>query len=305
MHNAEMVTEIFVAIDDFCQIFVPELERRMVAAGTPRSHAGRPSALCESEIMTVVIFFHLSGMRNFKYFYQLFCKEFSKEFPNLVSYQRMVELMKSVTMHIYAFILHNVGECTGISFVDSTKIQVCGSKRIRSNKVFSGLARIGKSTMGWFFGFKLHLVINDKGEILSFHITQGNTDDRDPLPLLFRNISGKVFADKGYISQELFELFMGKGVQLITTLKKRMKPKLVPLIDKILLRKRSIIETVNDFLKNICQIEHTRHRAPHNFFVNLLAGLAAYSFLPKKPSIRVDLPHDLNDSELALCEGVY
>ena len=154
--------------------------------------------------------------------------------------------------------------------------------------------------MGWFFGFKLHLVINTQGEIMSFHITKGNVDDRVPLDILFKGLRGKVFGDKGYISKKEFEKYLEQGLQLITNLKSNMKPKIMPYLDKILLRKRSIIETVNDFLKNTCQIEHTRHRSPFNFFVNLLAGLVAYSKLPKKPSIRIDHPEKLSQELVVL-----
>jgi hypothetical protein len=299
MYNDGMLTELFVDVDDFCQEFEPKLNARLLALGQ-RSPTGNESALSESEIMTIVVYYHLSGMRTFKYFYQQLGKEHIEEFPNLVSYQRFVELMRTVTVHLYAYLAENKGSCSGVSFVDSTKIQVCGNKRINRNRVFAGIAELGKSTMGWFFGFKLHLVINDLGEILNFHVTAGNVDDRDPLDLLFKGIHGKVFGDKGYISKEIFDSFLDRGVQLITTLKKNMKPKIMPIIDKILLRKRSIIETVNDFLKNTCQIEHTRHRSPYNFFVNLLAGLVAYSRLPKKPSIRFDCHEELEKELLMM-----
>ena len=143
--------------------------------------------------------------------------------------------------------------------------------------------------MGWFYGFKLHISINDCGEILNFCLTQGNIDDRNPkvIKQLTKSMFGKLFADKGYISQKLFDSLWDKGIELITKQKKNVKKKgLIKLSDKLLLRKRAVIESVNDFLKNICQIEHSRHRSFHNFIVNLISGLAAYSYIPKKPSIR-------------------
>ena len=142
--------------------------------------------------------------------------------------------------------------------------------------------------MGWHYGFKLHLIINDRGELLAFKLTPGNTDDRQPVPDLPKDLLGKLFGDRGYISQELFEQLYERGLQLITRHKKNMKQKLVKIIDKILLRKRSLIETVNDQLKNISQIEHSRHRSVWNFLVNLLAGLIAYTYLPKKPSLDLE-----------------
>ena len=143
--------------------------------------------------------------------------------------------------------------------------------------------------MGWFYGFKLHLVVNDQGELLSFALTPGNTDDRNGnlIYKLTKNLYGKLFGDKGYLSKDLTQSLLEKGIQLITTVRKNMKNKLMPLIDKILLRKRCIIETINDQLKNVCQIEHTRHRSPINFLNNLISGLIAYTYLPNKPSINL------------------
>lgn len=184
-----------------------------------------------------------------------------------------------------------LGEFTGISFIDSTPIRVCHIKREKQNKVFHGIAAKGQSSIGWFFGLKLHLVINDKGEIITFLLTPGNTDDREPLKnKRFHNkVFGKLFGDKGYIGQDLFEMLFVDGIHLITKLRKNMKNCLMHTSDKILLRKRALIETVNDQLKNICQIKHTRHRDFNNFISNLISGLIAYSFLDKKPSLKTDI----------------
>jgi Transposase DDE domain len=186
---------------------------------------------------------------------------------------------------------------TGISFIDSTSLEVCHPNRFHSHKVFKDLAGWGKSSVCWYFGFKLHLIINDRGEILSFALTPGNTDvgvasrneNRKPVPEMAESLIGKLFGDKGYISQALFEQLQATGLELITRRRKNMKNGLIKLIDKILLRKRAIIESVNDQLKNICQIEHSRHRSRFNFLVNLISGLIAYSYHPKKPCL--DLEH--------------
>ena len=182
------------------------------------------------------------------------------------------------------------GTCTGITFVDSTKISVCKDKRIKRNKVFKGLAEVGKSSMGWFFGFKLHLVCNDKGELLNFCLTKGNVDDRNPdvFKVLSKELFGKLYGDKGYISSTLFELLFNDGIHLITGIKSNMKNRLMSFRDRILLRKRAVIETINDELKNICQIEHSRHRGTANFIMNLLAALSAYCFFDKKPAIKFE-----------------
>ena len=147
--------------------------------------------------------------------------------------------------------------------------------------------------MGWFYGFKLHLIVNERGELLTFRLTPGNVDDRHPVPRLVRELFGKLFGDKGYLSQSLFEMLFESGIELITNVRKNMNNRLMPLTDKLLLRKRAIIETINDQLKNISQIEHTRHRSVANFLVNLVAGLIAYCHQPKKPSLNLVPPSEL------------
>jgi hypothetical protein len=237
--------------------------------------------------MTIVIAFHSSNYRTFKHFYLMLREKHRAEFPRLVSYNRFVELMPSVLGLLCAYLQHRFGTCTGVSFVDSTAIAVCGNKRIARHRTLRAFARRGKTTMGWFYGMKLHLVINDRGELLACQLSAGNVDDRRPVPKLARRLSGKLFGDKGYISAKLFEELWAQGVQLVTHIRRNMKNKLMPLLDKIMLRKRSLIETVNDQLKNIAQIEHTRHRSPRNFMVNLVAALISYTHQPKKPSLNI------------------
>lgn len=252
----------------------------------PKKTRNKKSKLSIAEVITILVLFHTGGYRNLKHFYVFYvCKHMTNEFPNQVSYNRFVELQKKSMLPMAMFLKTCcMAECTGISFVDSTKIAVCKNKRINRNKVFQGIAALGKSTMGWFFGFKLHLIINDKGELLNFVITQGNVDDREPLKNenFTKKVFGKLFADKGYIGQSLFEMLFIDGIQLVARLKKNMKGAIMSYADAILLRKRSVIETVNDELKNICQVEHSRHRSLDNFITNMISGLIAYSFFPKK-----------------------
>ena len=281
------VTEIYCLIDEFCEEYEVNVARKYLG-----NSSKRPSKMSMSEVMTIAVLFHLSGFRTFKHFYIYYVQKHMKtEFPVTVSYQRFTELMQSYLMPLALFSKSCcLGDCSGISFIDSTPVRVCKNKRIRRNKVFKDIAQTGKSTMGWFYGFKLHLIINDKGDILNFIITQANVDDRSPLKneRFIDRIFGKLYADKGYIGKELSELLFVDGIQLVTQLKKNMKNSLMTIQDKILLRKRSVIETVNDELKNICQIEHSRHRSFGNFLTNMIAGIIAYSFLPKKPSINID-----------------
>lgn len=279
------ITEIFCFVDEFCKEYDELVDKHLL--GNPSK---RPSIMSKSEVITITILFQLSGFRTFKHFYIYYLqKHMQDDFPNTVSYNRFTELMQQCLMPMTLFLKTCcLGDCTGISFVDSTPVRVCKPKRIKNNKVFKGIATTGKSTMGWFHGFKLHIVINDKGEILNFTITQANVDDRTPLKKksFLDKIYGKLYADKGYIGKDLMQLLFTDGLHLITHIKNNMKNSLMTMSDKILLRKRSVIETVNDELKNICQIEHSRHRSFTNFLSNIVAGLIAYSFLPKKPSIK-------------------
>jgi hypothetical protein len=238
------------------------------------------------EMMTIIILFHQSNYRTFKHLYFYVCSHLKSAFPKLISYNRFVYLMKNLFVPLFAYLLHRRGIMTGIAFIDSTSIAVCHNKRIQRNKVFKGLEKRGKTTAGWFYGFKLHLIINDKGEILAFQLTPGNMADVAMVDILSQGIFGKLFGDKGYISAKLAESLLQRGLELFTSIRSNMQQKLIALKDKILLRKRSLVETVNDQLKNISQIEHSRHRSIWNFLVNMLSGIAAYSHQPKKPSLR-------------------
>ena len=237
--------------------------------------------------MTILLCYHFGTYRNFKEYY-LNCihGQLRQEFPDAVSYNRFVELMPRVFFHLMAFMkIYAFGRFSGISFVDSTMIPVCHNVRRYFNKVFAGLARSGKGTMRWCHGFKLHLLCNDTGEIIPFCLTPANVDYRDKRvwSVFTKVLYGKVFADRGYIKQELFGHLFDKGIHLVHGLKARMKNKLMPMWDRIMLRKRYIIECINELLKNKANLVHSRHRSVHNFIMNLCSALAAYCFFENKP----------------------
>lgn len=286
------VTEIFYLCDDFTKEFEKSYKNRVLHQENGKKTRNKPNRLSHSEVMTILISFHLGGFRNLKHYYLFYVsKHMTGEFPKLVSYNRFVELQQQAAFPLVLFLkLCRMGDCTGISFVDSTIVKVCHIKKEKQNKVFVGTAAKGKNTIGWFFGFKLHIIINDKGEIINFVITQGNVDDREPLnsESFIKSVFGKLYADRGYISQKLKDILFVDGIHFVYKLRNNMKGGEIPLQDKINLRKRAVIESVNDELKNICQIEHTRHRSFTNFITNMIAGLLAYSFLPKKPSINAE-----------------
>jgi len=286
----DKVTEIFCLIDDFCIEIDKVKEGYLIAQNAPQKLRNRKFKMADSEIITILVIFHLMQFRSLKHFYINYIQKHMKsEFPETVSYNRFVELQEKVFLTMCVFLKTCcLGKCTGISFIDSTPIRACHIKREKQNKVFKGFAEKGQCSIGWFYGFKLHIVINDKGEIIDFLFTQGNVDDREPLKNknFHDKLFGKLFGDKGYISQTLFEEMFIDGIHLITKIRKNMKNCLMFTSDKLLLRKRAIIESVNDELKNTCYIEHTRHRSVNNFLSNLISGLIAYHFLPKKPSLK-------------------
>lgn len=285
------IVALFCDIDDFCLLFESAWHRRLVSAGS--SSPLGTSRLGLSEVMTMVVSFHQSGYRTFKdYFLRYVTPHLSWAFSPLVSYTRFVELMPVALVPLCAYLQTRKGKSQGVALIDSTLLAVCHPKRSARHKVFAGFAAWGKNSLGWTYGFKLHLLINDLGELVACCLTAANVDDRRPVPHLLHGLHGKVFGDRGYISQALFTTLFAHGVQLITKLRKDMKNKLLPIMDKLFLRKRSLIETLNDQLKTISQIDHARHRSVANFLVNLVAGLIAYTDQPQKPSLHSRMPAD-------------
>jgi transposase len=280
----DSLTELFCLIDDFCRVFEPVWQRQLLSSGVKRRR--RSSSLSLSELMTLAILFHQLRFRQFKLFYLGYvCRHLRAEFPSLPSYHRCVELLPRCAASLTALFVLLKGECDGISIADATALAVCDNRRISRHKVFQGLAARGKTSMGWFYGFKLHVIINSKGELISLKLTPGNVDDRKPLPELCHGLFGQLFADKGYLGKGLTETLAKQGIQLITPLRKNMKPSPRTDFEKAILRRRALIETVFDELKNLCQIEHTRHRSVANFLVNLMAGIMAYCLGDNKPTL--------------------
>ena len=222
-----MVTELFCLIDDSCQDFMPKWNQSLIKQGL--KHRNRSGQLSDSEIMTIIVLFHSSNYRNFKQFYLLQVQQHMSDlFPTLVTYKRFIQLMQKILVPLSAYLWCCCrGQVTGISYVDSTPLKVCHNKRILRHKTFKGVANRGKTSMGWFYGFKLHLVVNDKGEILSFCLTSGNQDDRKPLAFLSQDLWGRLFGDKGYVGQKYIDLLPRQGVQLITTLRKNMSKRIL------------------------------------------------------------------------------
>jgi len=287
------LVEIFCVIDDFCKQFENELSKYLLHNLKKNKRKRRNDSQMDlSEIMTILVMFHYSHYRTFKDFYLNCILVIHRcDFPKAVSYNRFVELMPMTFMPFFVFIAVLPGKETGRYFIDATKLPVCHNLRIQRHKVFKGLAERGKTSTGWFFGFKLHLIFNDQGELMNFDLTSGNIDDRAVVERMVKNLNGWLFGDRGYISQKLNQTLADKGLELITKVRKNMKEKIISPINEYYLNKRGMIETIIDQLKNLLQIDHSRHRSPMNFQVNILGGLVAYIFKPRK----VNVPfHELN-----------
>lgn len=277
---------IYVDVDDFCLLFEPQWQKHLIESGEKQRL--KPSRLTTSEVMVILIAFHQSGYRDFKTYYTRFVSRYWRHyFPDLVSYTRMLTLLQSTLVPLCSYLKQRFAKPTGIAFIDSTTLKVCHNMRIPRNKVFAEVAQRGKGTMGWFYGFKLHLIMNDEGGLLAVKVTEGNVDDRVPVPEMIENVTGSLYADKGYVSANLKAQLAEQDIDFITGRRSNMKSQGLSSWDRAMLGKRFIIETVFDQLKNIAQIDHTRHRSCISFMVNLMAGLIAYTFKSKKPSINV------------------
>jgi hypothetical protein len=219
----------------------------------------------------------------------------TSDFHDLVSYNRFLELRSKALMPIVIFLnLKRMKAPTGISYIDSFSLKSCHVKRQSSHKTLRGLAMKGKTSIGWFYGFKVHLIINQFGEIIVCRVTSGNVADNNEkiLMKLTKKIFGKLFGDKGYLVREnVAENLAACGVFLKTKVRKNMKERPLSEEDANLLHKRGVIESVGAILKQHLSLEHTRHRSIAGFFCHVFSTLIAYTFREKKPCLRGQAKH--------------
>ncbi|WP_371253351.1 IS982 family transposase [Orientia tsutsugamushi] len=274
------IITVYYLIDNFCKIYQEWERNRLIPSSNQRNRDGKLSL---AELLTITIYFYLSPCKDFKNYYLYYLRYKYKEYFCLPSYSRIIQLLPRMLLPLAVLMHYLEGEETGIYYIDSTKLAICHNKRISSNRVFNRFSKIGKSSYGWFLGFKLHLVINNKGELMSVKITKGNKSDLSVASVISKGLSGKLFGDKSYISKELFHQLFSNGLLLFTNLRKDMKTYLLDINDKLLLNKRSLIESVFNVLKKHMHLEHTRHRSPLNFFVHIIASLSSYSISKLNP----------------------
>ena len=280
------IVSIFCDIDDFCKELDGYVENGLLEDKNKKPKRGPKPVLSVSEVATIMVLYQKSKFKNFKAFYTTFLATYWKHhFPKLPSYSRFIELIKYSIMPLTMYSTIKKGRKTGIYYIDGTCLPVCHLKRSKRHKVFDGISEFGKTSVGWFFGLKLHLVINNEGQLIAFKITKGNVNDVKAAYPLLSKLKGLAFGDKGYIGKKLSEELMEGALKLITRKRKNMKDtEPITALEKQLLNQRCIIETVFDHLKHHYQIWHTRHRSIINALCHLLAALAAYTIDPLKIS---------------------
>lgn len=277
--------KLFIEVDDLYKAYWSYRTQNGAAVQPPR----QVTVLSGSEVCTILVAYHYSGYKNFEYYYrQCITKQYADCFPQAPTYECFLSYLPKSLELLYLWLLYSISRSqrTGMYFIDSKKLQVCHLKREHSHKVFAGIAAKGKTSTGWFFGLKLHLVINNLGEIVAFKITSANVADNnhDLLKELLDSLQGYCVGDKGYLTA-LFDFFLAKGLHLIYKPRKNMKKLPVQNHLNHMLDKRAVVESVFDILMTICDIEHSRHRKPTNAFAHIVAALLAYQHLEQKPRV--------------------
>jgi hypothetical protein len=274
---------LFCLVDDFCKGFEPWYKRQLISDGTAKRNHSCHLSLAET--LTILIAYPQSRMACFKYFYLDLLNSRQKLFPKLVHYARFVKLIKRAFPALVCLLKSLEGEITQYLFIDSTPMAVCHNLREKRHKTFKGLAAKGKTSTEWFFGMKLHMIFNTKGEIIRLTITPGNVNDRTPVPHMVRALEAKLIGDKGYLSKKLFQELFENGVTLITKIKKNMKNRLMEMTDKMMLMRSFFVETIFSSMKSLDTLIHPRYRCPVNAFALLFAGLINYQLRADKPTL--------------------
>jgi Transposase DDE domain len=279
----DRLVEVFCEVDDFCKTFQGAFESHLIGNGPgPR---GPDPGLADAEIITLLLVLHSSGFKYLKNFYNgPMGAVLRRYFPGMPCYERFIALQQRAFLPLMAFLFSKLGKKTGIYYIDSTALPVCHNRRIGRHKTFAGLAARGKTSMGWFLGFKLHLVFNDRNEIAALKLTPGNVADTAPVPALTKDLIGKLFGDKGYIGKKLAEELLRRGLTLFTRVRKNRKSLPISMIDKMLLNGRNIAETIIGNIKGFSSLNLPKHRRPINGFLHLMAALVAYQLDPIKPN---------------------
>ena len=264
-----IVDDLFLAIEDFFPKSIPWMNKN--------TNRGRSSIWGPTEVVTLSILEFLNNSSEIKAFFRLAKPQLEDVFKSWISYDRYVQLRNMYAPYAAVFLywLMEPLKKAGVFFVDSTPLEVCHIRRASTHKVMVDFAKKSKTTKGWFFGLKLHLVINSKKEIVALHITPGNVDDREPLMKLFRNLKGMAVGDAGYLSKKWLKFFKKLGLHFFTGVRKNMK-KVITGPQHLLLKSRQHIESVFSILKTRYKIVRSLPRSVMGHMANYLYGLLAY-----------------------------
>ena len=292
------LTELYVEIDDFCRKFSESLNNKLLGEKSKKINIDT-CGLNLSEVLTILVFYHYSRFDCLKHYYLIkVSRELKQYFPKLPSYNRFNERIQDVALLGALFLQYKQVSFSGVGYIDSTPMEVCTKKRTSSHKVFKFVAALGKSSKGWFYGFKLHVICDFMGNIVRCRITAGNQNDLKVAVSMLKDFKGKIYGDKGYIGKKEFMQLLDNGLIMVTGIKKNMKNRLLEMWDKILLRKRSLIESIFNVMKNTLHLEHSRHRSIINAGVYMITTLIAYCLKPNKPKIK------FNTQETQLLQAV-
>ena len=286
----ETLYHIFDQIDNLLKTMSASLKRKLLSDLRPKG--GRPSGLSLQAILAFGIFRFATGVKDVKHYHRKLLSSYSKELGRIPNYGNFNALMNQATPYVI-FLLQWICYCHqsaggGLYFMDSTPMKVCENKRIFDHKVCEDMAQRGKSSMGWFFGFKLHVVCDSLGRLVSLLITPGNTDDRKFALKLLKGLRGLCVADAGYVSKKLMQELYQQGLLLLTDVRNSMK-RLMSETQHGLLKLRQRIEGVFSCLKHRLKAEASIARSPLGYLSRCLYACLTFA-LSKELEIKTLLP---------------
>lgn len=286
----ETLYHIFDQIDNLLKTMSASLRRKLLSDLRPAG--GRPSGLSLQAILAFGIFRYATGVKDVKHYHRKLLSSYSNELGRIPNYGNFNTLVNQATPYVI-FLLQwifyvNKSRQDGFYFMDSTPLKVCENKRIFDHKVCEDLAQRGKSSMGWFFGFKLHVVCDSLGRLVSLLITPGNTDDRKFVLKLLRGLKGLCIADAGYVSKKLMQELYEQGLLLLTDVRKSMK-RLMSETQHALLKQRQRIEGVFSCLKHRLKAEASIARSPLGYLSRCLYACLTFA-LSKELEMKNLLP---------------
>lgn len=275
-----LLIAIFCFVDDFHEHILTLLRPALI-----RPHQQHPPLkrrnLSTTELVSLALFFQFTGHRSWRDFYKYIKTHYRQDFPDLPSYRNFVAAMNALSpyavilLQAFCALFRQTTPATAAKFADSTNLPVCSIKREFSHQVMKLFATKSKTTMGWFYGLRLHVLCNELMQILECRITTATVGERAALESMWNYIFGLIVADAGYLGQEFQTRARSLGKQLLTGARANMK-KLLTKKQHELLQLRQVIETIFSVLKTRLGLGSTLPRSPLGHFARYVWCLAAY-----------------------------